>query len=290
VLSRTQVGYLLRESFAGFTRRKLTTGVTILIMASALLILALVTVVTINLGALLDNARGGIDLRVFLQDGLDSGRQAELQPRLVTIPGIASAHYISKEVALAELREQLGDEADVLLALDSNPLPASYQVTLLPDARGSQEIGRIREEIAIWPEVADVVFSQAWVAALERWSFLFRLASLIVGVVVFAAAVFVISNTVKLTMAAQARVIDIMKLVGATNWFIRTPFLCEGVIQGLLAGALAMAVLSAAYTFLHSQMNGLIFFSTMQIGGFVVFCVLLGLMGSWSAVHKYLRV
>jgi len=90
VPSKTQIGYLLRESFAGFTRRKLTTGVTILIMGSALLILALFTIVTLNLGSLLETARGGIDLRVFLHEELGAQREAELQPRSVVIPGVQS--------------------------------------------------------------------------------------------------------------------------------------------------------------------------------------------------------
>ncbi len=116
------------------------------------------------------------------------------------------------------------------------------------------------------------------------------MASLVVGLIVFVAAVFVISNTVKLTMAASARVIQIQKLVGATNAFIRTPYLAEGMIQGLLAGALAMGLLALAGWFLGDRLGGVIFFRSGQIAGFIVFCVLLGLVGSWSAMRKYLTM
>ena len=138
--------------------------------------------------------------------------------------------------------------------------------------------------------MAEIVFNQAWVDALERWTFRFQLASLIVGLIVFVAAVFVISNTVKLTMAASARVIQIQKLVGATNAFIRMPFLCEGMIQGLLAGALAMGLLVLAGWLLGDRLGGVVFFTPAQIGGFIVFCVVLGLIGSWSAMRKYLTL
>ncbi len=289
MLSKTQIGYLLRESFAGFTRRKLTTGVTILIMGSALLILALFTIVTLNLGSLLETARGGIDLRVFLHEELGAQREAELQPRLVVIPGVQSVAYISQDMALRELQAQLGDEVDIMTAVDTNPLPPSYQVTLSPDARTAAAVERIEQEILLWPEVQEVVYAQRWIEVLERWNFVFRLASLIVSLVVFAAAVFVISNTVKLTMASQARLIEIMKLVGATNWFIRTPYLCEGMLQGLLAGVIAMGILAGTYSLLRSQMDGLVFFTPWQMVGFVLLCISLGLVGSWAAIRKYLR-
>jgi cell division transport system permease protein len=91
-------------------------------------------------------------------------------------------------------------------------------------------------------------------------------------------------------MAASARVIQIQKLVGATNAFIRTPFLAEGMIQGFLAGALAMGLLAAAGWLLADRLGGIVFFSPVQIGGFILFCVGLGLVGSWSAMRKYLTM
>ena len=290
MLRRAQVSYLVRESFAGFHRRKLTTGVTILIMGSSLLVLAVLTLATLNMGHLLETARSGIDIRVFLRDGLDNERIAELQPRLVVIPGVRQVDFITPEAALNEFRASLGDEADILDMLDANPLPASYHLVLEAEARDLQSVRSIRDEIAPWPEVTEVVFNQAWVDAMETWAFRFRMASLVVGMIVFLAAVFVISNTVKLTMAANARVISIQKLVGATNAFIRTPYLMEGVIQGLLAGMLAMGTLALAGYLLRDRAVDVVFFSPGQIGGFIVFCVVLGLVGSWSAMRKYLAL
>jgi len=285
-----QVVYLIRESFAGFHRRKLTTGVTILIMGSALLVLAMLTLVTLNMGNMLEKARAGIDMRVFLHDGLDNARIAELQPRLVVIPGVQSVTWISPETALAQFKEGLGEDAAILDLLDSNPLPASYHLTLTPEARNLKAVEAIHAEIAVWGEVSEILYNQGWIDALESWTFRFQMASLAVGLMVFIAAVFVISNTVKLTMAASARVIQIQKLVGATNTFIRIPYLCEGMIQGLLAGILAMGLLGLAGWFLDDRLGGVIFFSPQQIIGFVLFCVVLGLTGSFAAMRKYLTM
>jgi len=290
MLRRAQLSYLVAESFAGFRRRKLTTGVTILIMGSSLLVLAVLTLATLNLGQMLEQARAGIDMRVFVAEGLPDDQLAALQPRLVAIPGVAQVGFISPEAALNEFRATLGDDAQLLDLLDENPLPASYHLGLAPEARNLDAVRAIEQEITAWPEVDEVVFHQDWIDALETWTFRFQLASLLVGLVVFVAAVFVISNTVKLTMASSARVIQIQKLVGATNAFIRTPYLCEGMIQGLLAGALAMGVLMAAGWLLDDRIGGIVFFSPVQIGGFVAFCVALGLVGSWAAMRKYLTL
>ncbi len=290
MFKKDQVAYLFKESFAGFHRRKLTTGVTILIMGSALLVLAILTLATLNMGNMLGKARAGIDMRVFLHDGLENEQIAELQPRLMVIPGVQSVTWISPETALAQFKKSLGEDAEILGLLDSNPLPASYHLTLTPEARNLKAVEAIQTEIAVWDEVSEILFNQGWINALETWNFRFQMASLAVGLIVFLAAVFVISNTVKLTMAASARVIQIQKLVGATNTFIRIPYLCEGMIQGMLAGVLAMGILWLTGWFLEDRLGGMIFFSHQQIFGFILFCIVLGLTGSFSAMRKYLTM
>jgi len=290
MVNSNQMNYLLRESFAGFSRRKLTTGVTILIMGAALLILALLTLVTLNLGYLLDSARSNIDMRVFLQEGLDSEQVSQLQPRFVVIPGVKDVTFVSSEVALAEFRTQLGDDADIVDLLATNPLPDSFLITFTSGFRNLEAVNSIRDEISKWPEAGEIMFNQGWVDSLEKWALRFQVASLIVGLIVFLAAVFVISNTVKLTMASSSRVIQVQKLVGATNSFIRAPFLAEGMIQGLLAGILAMGVLAVGSHVLMDRLTGLVFFNYTQIGGFIFFCVILGLSGSWAAMRKYLTL
>ncbi|MFT5232418.1 MAG: cell division transport system permease protein [Candidatus Krumholzibacteriia bacterium] len=290
MLNRAQTSYLLRESFAGFHRRKLTTGVTILIMGAALLVLAVLTLITFNMGHMLESARQGIDIRVYLQSQLSDEQMAELQPRLVVIPGVQGVRWISPEDAMAEFKAELGDDAGILNMLDENPLPASFHLALTPGARDLASVQRIRDEVVVWPEVSEVMFNQEWIGALENWTFRFQMASLVAGFIVFLAAVFVISNTVKLTMAASARVIQVQKLVGATNAFIRTPYIAEGMIQGFLAGAFAMGLLAVCGWLFSDSLGGIIFFTTRQIAGFVMFCIALGLIGSWSAMRKYLTM
>ncbi len=290
MLNKDQTAYLFRESFAGFRRRKLTTGVTILIMGASLLVLAVLTLATLNLGYLLENARSSIDIRVFLKDSSTPEEVAVLQPRLVIIPGVKKVDFISPETALSEFRGDLGEESDILDLLPENPLPASYHLILKNEYRNLEAVRSIRDEIAGWSQVGEIVFNQEWIDSLERWAFIFQMASLVVGLLVFLAAVFVISNTVKLTMAASSRIIQIQKLVGATNSFIRTPFLFEGIFQGLLAGGLAMGLMAALGMLLSDHLAHVVFFNPLQIFGFIAFCAFLGLIGSWAAIRKYLML
>jgi len=290
MLRKDQVAYLSRESFAGFRRRKLTTGVTILIMGASLLVLAVLTLATLNLGYVLETARQSIDIRVFMREGATAEEIATLQPRMVIIPGVQQVDFISADQALGEFRADLGNEAEILDLLPENPLPASYHVILKNEARNLEAVRGIRDEIAAWPQVGEIVFNQEWIDSLESWAFRFQMASLIVGLLVFLAAVFVISNTVKLTMAASERIIQVQKLVGATNAFIRTPFLFEGMFQGLLAGALAMGLVAVIKVLLSNHLSGVVFFNPLQMGGFILFCAVLGLIGSWAAIRKYLML
>ncbi len=156
MLNKAQTSYLVRESFAGFHRRKLTTGVTILIMGSALLVLAILTLVTLNMGHMLEKARQGIDMRVYLRADLTASEMAELQPRLVVIPGVKDVTWISPEMALAEFRENLGEDASILDTLDENPLPASYHLTLVA---GSQD-----RAIPLWQQrkICQILPNSRW--------------------------------------------------------------------------------------------------------------------------------
>lgn len=290
MLRSEQIGYLVSESMAGFHRRKLTTGVTILIMGSALMVLALFVLVALNLGMMLERARANVDVRVFLVEGVGEERMAALQLPFVAIPGVRDARFIGKEQALEEMRVELGDDADVLEVLEENPLPASYHLELATGHRTPEAVDAIATELRRWPEVEDVVFSRAWVTALATWARVFRWGSLAVSLLVLVAAVFVISNTVRLTMASSRRVIEIQMLVGATDSFIRTPYLIEGMIHGFLAGGLAMLALGLGHRLLAVRLDGVAFFTPVQIGGFVLFCLILGLLGSLAAIGQYLRL
>jgi cell division transport system permease protein len=138
--------------------------------------------------------------------------------------------------------------------------------------------------------VAEVRYGDLWVQRLERYVQVFLLLDLIVGVVVAISALFVISNTVRLTVLARSRTIEIMRLVGATDWFIRTPFVVEGALQGALAGGIAMGVLWTVHHYATQFVGPLIFYDGPQVAGFIALCAIVSALGSLTSLRRFLRI
>ena len=151
--------------------------------------------------------------------------------------------YVSREQALERFRLELGDDAELLDALHENPLPASFELSLSPEGQSADRVKALTAMIEGYPGVEEVVAQIAWVQRLDRIAQAFSMVTLVIGLIVLISSVFVISNTVRLTVEERADQIEIMKLVGATNAFIRTPFVLTGGLQGFVAGLIAMVVL-----------------------------------------------
>lgn len=284
------MSYLLKEGITGLARRRLSGSVAVLIMGSSLLMLALFSVVSINLDRVLQEVRGDIDVRVYLRDDIHPKDQERLHTDLMNMVGVRSVQYLDREDALASFREELGEDADLLEALDGNPLPASFEVALDPVAHDAAKLEALTTSVSQYPGVEEVVAEIAWVQMLDRFSQTFILVTAVIGVIVLVSAVFVISNTVRLIVEESAEQVEIMKLVGATNAFIRTPFVVGGAIQGAAAGILAMIVLVAAGRVVQQHIDGIFFFGTGQVIGFVVLSTLLGAGGSLIALRRHLQL
>ena len=240
-------------------------------MGASLLVLALFVLVTLNLGMTLERTRANVDVRVFLVDGLDAERMAALQPPFLAIPGVREARFIGRDQALAEMRAHARrgrrrDRGPRRESVCPRRTTWNWPGHRSPAGGGEPSPTDLRR----WPEVDDVVYSQAWVGALESWASLFRWSSLMVSLVVSARPIFVISNTVRLTMAGSRRVIEIQMLVGATDAFIRTPYLHRG--HGARAACRARWPWGcwAGHRLLAVRLDGLAFFTRCRWSGFVV--------------------
>jgi cell division transport system permease protein len=287
----TQVKHFIREALLALARRRISGTVAVLIMGSALLMLALFSLITINLDDILQSVRGDIDAEVFLDSNISDNQRQTLQHELLAVDGIKAVYYVSKEKALEEFKADLGDDASLLDDFSQSPLPASFRVQF--DANIIHDADRMEDVIRVlgqFPSVDEVVSQVETARRLDRLSRVFKVVDLAVGLLVLVSAIFVISNTVRLTVEERARSIDIMKQVGATNWFIRTPFLLSGALQGAAAGALAMALLLLAHHLLEGEISGVYFFSAGQVVGFVFLSTLLGTVGSAAALRRHLQL
>ena len=290
MFTNSQMKYLVGESFGMYQRMKGMGIVSTLIMSVALLMLALFTLVTVNLHGLAQSFRSEIEIDVFVKDDVPVEQALALRERLAKLQGVQAAQFISKEDALAEFRAQLGQDSDLLDVLEENPLPASMRLQLAETAQQSDRLSLLADYIRELPEVDEVRYGDIWVSKLERYIQVFTYLDVLVGAIVLISAMFVISNTVRLTVMARSRTIEIMRLVGATNGFIRMPFVIESAVQGAVAGGLAMVAVWVVHHYAAQHVRPLAFYRPAEIAGFVALCMVVCIFGSLSSLRRFLRL
>jgi cell division transport system permease protein len=285
-----QIRYLLMEGLGGLIRRRLSGSVAIMIMGAALLTLSIFSLVTINLDSVLQSLRGEIDVVVYLEDDIHPEDQARLHRDLAATNGVQFVSYLGRDQALERFRVELGDDAELLDALHENPLPASFELSLSTEGQDADRVRALTTMISGYPGVEEVVAQIDWVQRLDQIARTFTMVTLVIGLIVLVSSVFVISNTVRLTVEERADQIEIMKLVGATNAFIRTPFVLTGGLQGLVAGIIAMVVLVSAHGVVTTHLPELFFFGRGQLVGFTLLSAFLGALGSLLALRRHLKL
>ena len=281
---------MIDEMVINLGRRKGANTIAVIIMGLSLLILVVFMMLTLNLASLINRTSEEMRLFVYLEDGLEQEAVQEIQYRLLGLRGIEEVLFISKDEALTEFREALGDESGFLDELVENPLPDAFRVKPGRGYITSEFLSSIAAETGKWEGVEDVRYGKKWFERGERLAKGIYIIDLALGLIIFVSVIFVIYNTVRLTVLHRRTTIDVMKLVGATNAFIRIPFILEGALQGIAASLIAIALLTAIYTFSSRYLPGLVFMRHDALAAFVVFCAMLGALGSFSAMRRFLKL
>jgi cell division transport system permease protein len=221
------------------------------------------------------------------------------QDRLSSLPEVHSVSYISPEQALEEFSAMLGDNKVLVSGLETNPLPASLRITLREENRNLEGVKAVLPMIGDDPLVQEIQYGKEWLGRLDRILNLLRLGSIVLGLVLSLAAVFIISNTIKITVMARKDELEIMRMVGATEGFIRLPFLVEGIIQGFAGAAISLGLLGAVHTFLATRtdqpllrilhIESLQFLPPAAMAAIITGGMLLGGLGSLASVGRHSR-
>ena len=278
------MGYAFREALSSLRR----TGAGILLsvgtIAMSLFILGIFLLVTFNLYGAVEQLRTRVEVEIYLKDKATAKQVSFLRKTVAAMPEVQEVRYVSKEMAAEEFRDAFGE--NLLEAIPENPLPASLRIRLTEAHRSSEGAKRVAKTVRGETIVEEVVYGETWVRQLDQLILIFFAADLVVGIAIASATLFVIANTIKLTVLARRESIEIMKLVGATDAFIRRPFFLEGLFQGFFGGLFAgiaiyllhrIALLALPHLVL---INGLVpALSLIAVG------TLLGAVGS----HKSLR-
>ncbi len=289
-MNLNQLRYLIDESGTMIRRRQAANIISVVIMGLSLLILVVFLLVTLNVQAVIDEASEEMRIYVYLEDGTSEAVSRGINMQLLRIEGVEEVVFVSRDEALTSFRRALGDNKDMLDALESNPLPDAYRVKIKPEYIRSEYLEGMRAEAEKWTGVEEVRYGERWLERGERLVKGFYFTDLAIGIIIFLSVIFVIANTVRLTVLSRRKTIEVAKLVGATNAYIRTPFLIEGALQGVVASFLAVGLLAVIYSFAKRYLPGILFLRGDAIFAFVVLCAVLGALGSYSAMRRFLKV
>jgi cell division transport system permease protein len=287
------VRLLTREALLSFRRAPLLSVLSITTIAFSLFTLGLFGLVAINLREALRGIEERVEIVAFVFRGTPAETIALATQDIAAFPEVRSVAYVSEEQALARARSELVEFRDAYRDLQVNPLPASIEVRMKEGYRDARTVERVAERLRGFTFVDDVRFGRDWIQRLDQLRNVTGLVGLVIGLAFAGVAVVIIGVTIRLTLLQRAREIAIMRLVGATNWFIRGPFLLEGALKGLLGGLLSLGLCWAGWRLFRDSTGGplqdLIFFRPDQMLLIVVFGVLLGLGGSLVSVGRHLR-
>jgi cell division transport system permease protein len=267
-------------------------------MAIAFLIFDAFVLVFVNLSYWTEERGRLLTMSVYFKEEPDRVVLEGVQRELLGFPGVTIKRFISKDDAMEDLRRQLGDEAGLLDGLTENPLPASLEITFSRDKGGGSIPSQLKRRLERIGIVDEVQYSQEWIERFRAIMEAIKIVGIVAGGLLFLAALFIITNTIKLTIYSRKDEIEILKLVGATNRFVKLPFLIEGSIQGFLGGSVALMLLFVAYVIVVARVDLRIGFASLDIIFLPTQCIVLlllmgsvaGFIGSTISLGRFFRI
>lgn len=288
--------YIWRETLQSVRHNGVMSLASVGTVTVSLIVLALFMLLAINLDHVAANLENQVEIKAYMANQFPAPAAKATQEQIRRIPGVTQAQFVSKEQALQTLKQQLGKNGALLESVEErNPLPASFQVRV----DRPENVKQVSEALKQIPGVEKVDYQEEVVQKLFSFTKGLRLAGLALVVVLAGATVFIISNTIRLTVFARRREIAIMKLVGATDRFIHRPFMAEGMLFGVAGGMLAAFIVWAFYSWAARAISQALPFLPVvpaePVMNEVVWILLLlgaalGAIGSLLAIRRFLRV
>ena len=276
----------LRETMIGFRRAPMLSALSITTIAFSLFAFGLFSLVAVNIRKTLRDVESRVEIRAFLADGTAVETVSAAMGDIGAFPEVSRVEYVSPDSALARARAELGEFKDVF---ESAFLPASIDVRLREGHRDPETVRTIATRIKSLEFVDDVRYGEDWVDKLYKIRNVATAAGVILGLAFASVSVIIIGATIRMAVMARAREISIMRLVGATDAFIRRPFLIEGFLKGVLGGAVALALTWFASMVISRNFIQTEFFSRGLASLGLIGGALIGVLGSSLSVGRHLR-
>jgi cell division transport system permease protein len=277
----------LREVGLAFRRAPLLSALGIITIAFSLFAFGLFGLVALNIRKALEQVEERVEIRAFIAEPTPVEAVATAMGDIGSFPEVSHVDYVSPDSALARARRELGEFADVF---EAGVLPGSFEVQLKPGFRDPQHLKDVSDRIASYSFVDDVRYGEDWVTKLYQLRTIATIVGVVLGLAFAVVAAIIIGTTIRMAVLAREREISIMRLVGATDYFVRLPFLIEGFAKGVIGGFLALALTALARALVDRALGFPTSFFSPGVAALGVFGgALIGLAGSALSVGRHLR-
>jgi cell division transport system permease protein len=281
---------VLRETVLAFRRAPLLSALSVTTIAFSLFVFGLFALVFVNLKSTIGNVAERVEVVGYLKRGTPVETVTMAIADLEGVPQIESVTHVTEAEALARARRELREFQDIFQDLEANPLPASLEVRLKPQFRNAEHAQRVAEMVKTLAFVDDVRYGQDWIEKLDRLRNIAGAVGFVIGAAFALVAVIIIGTTIRMAVLQRSREIAIMRLVGATDGFVRMPFLLEGLLKGVIGGLVALGLTWGAYALVVDNLNfRAMFFSPGEALLGVLAGGILGLLGSAVSVARHLK-
>ena len=281
--------YSLREAFATFQRSPLLTGLSVTMIGLSLLVVGLFAVAAFNIRRVLDQVEARVEVVAYLRDDADFDAVMAAMQELKAMPTIREVRYVSRDQALEMAKREVPEFQDIFRGLETNPLPASLEISLKPQQRGPEAVHAVAQRANQYPFVEDVLFGREWLDKVYLLRRVAGAATVILGAAFAVVAALIIGAAIRIAVFARRDEIVIMRLVGATDGFVRRPFLIEGLMTGLGGGIFALVLTFVAYRVLSQELFKLVWIPDLWVVGILTLGAALGSLASAGAVRRHLR-
>jgi cell division transport system permease protein len=295
-----RLSYFSARAVANLRQNVFVSAVTVGTISLALLIASLFLLVYVNLAGMAEGWSDKVQVTAYFDTEPAPLAVAALKTRVSALPGTSRVVFVSQVEAEKRLRGRLKGQEALLEGVTPDVLPASLEISLDHEHRDSESVAAYVASLKKLPEIKEVQYGEEWVKRFNSFMNLFRLMGLLLGAFLAITVLFIVSNTIKLTIYARKEELQLLGLVGATRFFIKAPFLIEGILQGALGAVISLvALLGCYFAFLKNAANflgvnpaaaGLSFLPATHLAAILVGGVLLGFIGSATSLKRFINV
>jgi cell division transport system permease protein len=280
--------FSITEGFKGFFKARLATTLSVSSITLTIFLTGMFVIFTINLQSWLGFLREKIEIELFVEIGSTDQEIDELKTKILNLDEVKEIEYVSKEEAAKRFEEEFGQ--NVYDVLEFNPFPPSVIIYLNTGYQTAAAIGKLKNRLELFANVDEVFYKKPLLEKIDQYVQIAYVLGAFLGLIVIIIAIGLIFNTIRLTIYARKDMIHIMRLVGATEGFIRKPFLVEGMIQGFLGGSLASLAIYYSIKLVQIYIYPYVISNYLVFLGLIIFSMIIGLFSAYLSVGKYIRI